>query len=722
MTMHATLTDESAGVAAAPTEPSDTRDAAAPDAGPDTTASARPSWRSWRRWGVWALLGATAALYLWGLDRNGWANSFYSAAVQAGATDWTAWFFGSSDAANSITVDKPPLSLMVMGLSARAFGLNYWSVLVPQALMGVASVGLLYAGIKRWYGPAAGLFAGAMLAATPVAALMFRFNNPDALLVLLLVAAAYAMVRAIEKASPAWMTFAGALVGLGFMTKMLQAFLVLPAFALTYLIAAPTGLAKRLRDLLLAFVAMVIAGGWWVAVVELTPASMRPYLGGSQTNSALELVLGYNGLGRITGDEVGSVGGPGAVGGGYALAGGAAVGGPGGGGPGGGGPGFGGSTGIGRLLDSAWAGGIAWFIPAALVMGLAALWLTRRAGRTDRLRAGALLWGLWALVTWGVFSFASGIIHEYYAIALAPALAALVAIGGAIGWAQRDRLAGRLWLAAGLLTAAITGTWIMAQTGGWYATVGLLLGAVGALAAVVLGSPYVLARRIGRAALVTAAAAILVGPAIFSVQTALASHSGSLPSISPSLSGSQGGPGGMGGPGAVTGTTPGGATGTTGTTGTTPGGTTGTTPGGSMAGPGGGMGGLLDAPSVSAELAATLNADAEDYTWIAAGVGSQTTAGYQLATGNPVMPIGGFNGTDPSPTLEQFQQYVADGQIHYFIGGSGGFGPAAGGSGASSAISTWVEQNFTPVTVDGVVLYDLTAPVGDSGALTPADA
>lgn len=641
-----------------------------------TATDPRPPWRSWRRWGIWALLCATAVLYLWGLDRSGWANSFYSAAVQAGATDWTAWFYGSSDAANSITVDKPPLSLMVMGLSARIFGLNYWSVLVPQALMGVASVGLLYLGIKRWYGPAAGLFAGAMLAVTPVAALMFRFNNPDALLVLLLVAAAYAMVRAIEHASPAWIALAGVLVGLGFMAKMLQAFLVLPAFAITYLIVAPTGMLKRLRDLTVAAAAMVVAGGWWVGVVELTPASMRPYIGGSQTNSALDLLLGYNGLGRITGNEVGSVGGA------------AAAAGPG----GGAGPGFGGDTGVGRLLDAAWAGGIAWFLPAALVMGLAALWLTRRGPRTDLLRAGTLLWGLWGLVTWGVFSFASGIIHEYYAIALAPALAALVAIGTSIGWAQRDRLSARLLLAAGLISAAVTTAWVMAQAGGWYAVTGLILGGVGAVAAVALGSPYALDRTVGRTALITAAAAILIGPAIFSGQTALASQSGSLPAISPVLAGSSvGGPGG--GPGAAP-----------------------------QGGAGGAMGGLLDAPSVGSELAATLNADAEDYTWVAAGVGSQTTAGYQLATGNPVLPIGGFNGTDPSPTLEQFQQYVADGEVHYFIGGNGGFGPAAGGSSASSEITAWVERNFTEVTVDGVVLYDLTAPVGDSGAVPDADA
>jgi 4-amino-4-deoxy-L-arabinose transferase-like glycosyltransferase len=611
---------------------------------------------SWRRWGIWALLGTTALLYLWGLSRNGWANAFYSAAVQAGSQNWQAFFFGSSDAANSITVDKPPLSLWVMALSVRAFGLNSWAILVPQALMGVASVGLLYATVKRWYGPGAGLLAGALLAVTPAATLMYRFNNPDALLVLLLLAAAYATVRAIEKASPAWLMTAGALVGLGFLTKMLQAFLVLPAFAIAYAVAAPTGVWRRLRDLVLALVAMVVAGGWWIAIVELTPASSRPYIGGSQTDSVVELLLGYNGIGRITGNEVGAVG-PGAGGAGAA-----------GGGPGG----FGGSTGVGRLFDGSWAGYIAWLIPVALIAAGAVLWFTRKAPRTDRLRAGALLWGLWALVTWATFSFASGIIHEYYAIALAPALAALVAIGAAVLWQRREQPAARITLAIALAMGALTATWVLTLAGGWYALVGLAVGIVGTVAAVAVSSPMALTRY-GTAALVTACTALLIGPLLFSGQTAATAQTGSLPHAGPHLAGSSGGAGAAGG-----------------------------------AAPGG-MSGLLDSPTVGSELVRTLTADADEYTWVAAGIGSMSTAGYQLATDSPVMAIGGFNGSDPSPTLAQFQQYVSEGTIHYFLGG-GGFGPSQGGASSSSEISTWVEQNFSSTTVDGVVLYDLTTP------------
>src|ERR1700712_5572578 len=190
--------------------------------------SAEPAWV---RPALLGLLLATALLYLWGLGASGYANSFYSAAAQAGSASWKAMFFGSSDAANSITVDKPPAALWIMALSVRIFGLSSWSVLVPQALEGIASVGLLYLAVRRTSGPAAGLLAGAVLAVTPVAALMFRFNNPDSLLVLLLIAGGYCLVRALESTSTKWLVLVGVLTGFGFLTKMLQALLGVPAFA-----------------------------------------------------------------------------------------------------------------------------------------------------------------------------------------------------------------------------------------------------------------------------------------------------------------------------------------------------------------------------------------------------------------------------------------------------------------------------------------------------------
>ena len=295
---------------------------------------------AWARPALLGLLAATALLYLWALSASGWANDFYSAAAQAASQSWKAFFFGSSDASNFITVDKPPAALWVMGLSARLFGVGSWSLLAPQALMGVATVALLYATVRRWFGPAAGLLAGAVTALTPVATLIFRFNNPDALLTLLLVAGAYAVVRALEDGATRWLVLAGACVGFGFLAKQLQALLVVPAFALVYLAAAPGSLGRRLGQLAAAGAAMVASAGWWVAIVELLPASARPYIGGSQTNSILELTFGYNGLGRLTGDETGSVGG----------------------GPGGGW----GQTGWTRMFGAEVGGQVAWLLPAAL--------------------------------------------------------------------------------------------------------------------------------------------------------------------------------------------------------------------------------------------------------------------------------------------------------------------------------------------------------------------
>src|SRR4051794_16563912 len=295
---------------------------------PTTPTSAPPAdvlpQPAWARPALIGLLVATGLLYLWGLGESGWANSFYSAAAQAGSESWKAFFFGSSDAANSITVDKTPLALWPMELSVRIFGLSSWSILVPQALEGVATVYLLVRIVRRSTGShAAGLLAGAVLALTPIAVLMFRFNNPDAMLVLLLVAASGATLRAVDASGVTggralrWLVLAGALVGLAFLAKMLQAFLVLPALGLTYLLFARTPFGKRVLHLVTAFGAMVLAGGWWVAIVALWPAGSRPYIGGSQNNSILELTLGYNGFGRLTGNETGSVGGGGGNGGGW---------------------------------------------------------------------------------------------------------------------------------------------------------------------------------------------------------------------------------------------------------------------------------------------------------------------------------------------------------------------------------------------------------------------
>ena len=680
-----------------------------------------PARRRWEPWALAALLVGTAVAYIWGLGASGWANSFYAAAVQAGSESWKAFFFGSSDAANSITVDKPPMSLWLMALSVRVFGLSSWAMLVPQALLGVGSVALLYATVKRWFGAPAGLLAGLVLSLTPIAVLMFRFNNPDALLVLLMIASVWAMLRAVEDGRTRWMVLTGVFVGLGFLTKQLQVMLVVPPLALTYLVAGPPKFGKRLAQCFAALGAMIVSAGWWLLIVELWPASSRPLIGGSQNNSILELTLGYNGLGRLNGEETGSVTpGGGSRGDAATAMGGAGEAMAGGGFPGGGAPGGGGmwgSTGITRMFEAAQGGQIAWLIPAALILLAAGLALRGRAPRVDTQRASFLVWGLWLLVTGLTFSFMAGIFHAYYTVALAPAVAALVAIGSVTLWRRRDALWVRAVLAVTLLATAAMSWVLLGRSASFVPWLKWAVVVFGVVAAVAVLIPALTRGRI--AAVVTLAALFtgLAGPTAYAVDTIATPHTGSIVSAGPNVEGARGGPGGMRGPagmdgagrmggrtdGAAAPTLPGGAV-----AGATDGAAAGATDGmGGMGAMGGGAaGGLLSGSDPGAELVALLEQDSGNYTWVAAAIGSNSASGYQLATEDPVMPIGGFNGSDPSPTLEQFQQYVADGKIHYFIaGGRGGMG----GDGTASEISTWVQENFTAATVDGVTLYDLTS-------------
>ncbi|MCW2937907.1 MAG: hypothetical protein JWN00_892 [Actinomycetia bacterium] len=682
----------------------------------------------WARPALLVLLLGTALLYLWDLGASGDANSFYAAAVWAGTKSWRALFFGALDPGNAITVDKPPAALWIMGLSARIFGFSSWSMLAPQALEGVASVGLLYAAVRRWSGPAAGLLAGSALALTPVAALMFRFNNPDAMLVLLMVAAAYCTVRATERASLRWMLLAGTAIGFAFLAKMLQGYIILPALGLTYLVAAPTSVGRRLLHLLAGAGAIVVATGWFLAIAQLWPASARPFIGGSTNNSEWQLAMGYNGLGRIFG-----AGGPGGGGGGGGR------GGFGGGGRGG----FGGATGITRMFGSNFGAFISWMLPAALIALVALLWFTRRAPRTDRIRAATLLWGGWLLVNGLVFSFMSGIIHEYYTVALAPPIAALVAVGIGELWRQRQRLDARAALAVMLIATGVWGFFLLGRDSSWLPALRWIV----LVASVLLAAGLLV--RLHRAGIVTAvlaAAAVVTGfaaSAAWTVATASTAHTGSIPGVGPSGAGTGGpggfpgrmgrGQGGQGGPGGMR------LPSRNGAGGSMPG------QGGGNARPFGGMGraGMGGGPGGDvgvANSALTSLLKAAHTRWAAAVSGDQSAAGLELSTRTSVMAMGGWSNGDPYPTLAQFKQYVTKGEIHYYLGGSGtdqgagsaqtqggqgqgqnggNFGPGGGmpggggpggGSNEVSAITSWVQSNFTSTTVGGQTVYDLTKP------------
>jgi 4-amino-4-deoxy-L-arabinose transferase-like glycosyltransferase len=770
-------------------------------------------------------------LFVVGLSASGYANQFYAAAAQAGSTNWEAFLWGSSDAGNSITVDKPPASLWVMALSVRVFGLSSWSILVPQAIMGVLAVYLVYATVRRSFGEWCGLLAGALLATTPIACLMFRFDNPDALLVLLLCAATYCLMRALEydpdkagnRARTRWMALAGVAMGFGFLTKQLQAFLILPALGVTYLVASPAGWRRRWLDAAVALGALVASAGWWVLLTVVVPASERPYIGGSQTNSFLELTFSYNGLGRISGTMTGAVvpGNTGATTGQSSMW---------------------GATGVTRLFDGVWGTQWSWIAPLAFVGIVVVIVAAGRARRCDLRRANAIMWGGWLLATWGVFSFMGGTIHQYYTVALAPAAAALAAMCVKVLWERREQAWARVLALALTAGETVWGVTLMERSD-WMVPLRMVafgLGAAGIVLQVVCWvrsrrgaaaktavptgggapvppmavvpevdpAPAVAAVaaddseesaerpvRLEAAALALSLAAALVGPVAWTLYTASTAHTGSIVTAGPSVTSSDGGMGGgMGqGGGGMQGEAPSGDGGSGGS-GSAPSGMgeapSGDGMGGGMPSDGGGKGsvsgsasasgdGMGGMPSddgsgsahsgmgggsmeggpsgsgggssllggdtnVSDELVATLSADSGSYTWVAAANGSQSAAGYQLATQLAVMPVGGFNGSDPSPTLDEFKEYVAEGRIHYYISGGqgsgkGGFGAEAsggsssesssdesasstmgggmtqlGGSQAASDIESWVQSSFQSTTVDGVTLYDLTKPLSTS--------
>ncbi|GMA62856.1 glycosyltransferase family 39 protein [Alicyclobacillus fastidiosus] len=727
----------------------------------------RPEDAQWVRPALIALLLLTGVAYIWGLDQSGWSNSFYSAAVQAAAKSWKAFFFGSLDASNYITVDKPPASLWIMDLSARIFGLNSWSILVPEALEGVACVWVLYSTIRRWFSPGAALLAGAVLATTPVAALMFRFNNPDALLVLLLTSSAYALTRSLEAGKTKWLMLASVLIGFGFLTKMLAAFLVVPAFVVVYLVFSPMSLRRRLVQIIMSAIAVVVSAGWWVAIVQLIPAADRPYIGSSQNNSILNLIFGYNGLGRLSGNESGMAGGGGtpkltydSIGGStHAFTGGGMSG------------GFSGATGLFRLFATDMGGQISWLIPGALILFVITVWIVRRKWRTDRAFQAMILWVLSLVVTGLAFSLGQGIIHTYYTIALAPSVAALVGIGVDVLWRRKNEFIARGGLAGATLATVVWSYVLLNRTPTWYPWLRFSILVVGIIAAVAIVIGAKLGRRWFGGAAVAAMIVGLAGPMAYTLDTVATPHTGSTPSAGPAVSSMTFGggfKGGFGGNGAV-----GVGPGTTGDSSRSlPAEASGAT---TLRNNTGGFSGRGDT-TPSEAVVKLLQKDASHYTWVAATTSAMSSAPYQLASGEPVMAIGGFSGSDPAMTLSEFKQYVSEGKIHYYIadgmgaGGPGGFsgrntsntfpgrgtssefpgGGMAGGfpggsasgelpgggmgsalpgsevnsnspegargsnfqgvGGSGTAITNWVKNNFKTVSVGGVTLYDLTQP------------
>jgi 4-amino-4-deoxy-L-arabinose transferase-like glycosyltransferase len=620
---------------------------------------ARSATTTWNRVGLVVLLVGTAVLYLWNITINGMGNQFYAAAAQAGATNWEALLFGSLDSKNFITVDKPPLSQWVMGLSGQLFGFSSASMLIPQALMAVGAVALLYAAVARISGPRTGLLAGAALALTPVAVLMFRFNNPDASMVLLMTAAAYCTVRALDRYGARWMALAGVALGLAFLAKMLEGVMVAPALAAAYLVAARVTVRTRLVHLLWAAAGFVVSAGWFVVLTMLWPASSRPYIAGSTDNTFMNLVLGYNGFARVLGRnhhgfkpptaQVGTLAGAqvrvatGKSGGGFG--------------------GFGNqSQGITRLFSGEFGFEIGWLVPAAVLAIVLVVVARGAAPRTDPVRAAAILFGGWILVDGLVLSFMQGVIHAYYSLSIAPAVAAMFAIGVSQMWARRESWWCRIALAVTLLATGLWSWWTLEGNADWLPGLKwavLVLTAVASLS--LLGVWAIRPRRgVVVALLGVAVVGSLAGPAAYAVATVSVPHEGGGPQVGPAR------------------------------------------PGGHAMGMWGGRG--VDSPELDAMLEATSTP------WSAAIDRSATAAALELSTNTAVMAIGGFSGTDPTPTLAQFKDDVAQHRVAYYVAADNrGHGPGWATRGHSD-IKDWVAATFHAAKVGQATVYDLSTP------------
>ncbi len=643
-----------------------------------------------------ALLVLAGVLNLWALDRNGWANTYYSAAVRSMSSSWHNFLYGSFDPSGVMTVDKPPLALWVQALSVKVFGFHSLSILVPQALMGAATVALVYDLTRRLWGRPAGFVAGLVLALTPITVAISRHNNPDALLALCCAGALWCLVRALQDGRTRWLVLTGVCAGLGFETKMGAALLVVPALAAAWLWFAPRGRVAALRQLLAGGAAMVVAGGAWPLLMALTPASSRPWISGTTDNSILSLILDYNGLGRLDGQ----LGGPQIMGGGNG-------GGPGGPGGGGGGGLFGGASGPLRLLNEALGGQAGWLLGFAVV-SLVALAIATRLRRSDPRTGWLIATGGTFLVTAAAFSEAKGIFHPYYVAQLAPFTAALVGAGTA--WFLTSRRSAGILAAAAVVAGVVTELVVLHDNPGqlaWLPAVLVGLGAVAAVALVAVRSPKV------RAAVVAAALGLLLlAPASWAVQTLGHSTNGTFPAGGPASAGMDGGPGGRGGPGGG-GFGPG-AAGGGGQLGAPPTGA----PGGTAAG---GMGGGGPFGGDNAGLTAALAYVRQHGGGTIAVSSQQGASATIIASGSDVAGIGGFSGRESEVDAKWLAEMVRSGRIRWVLASdSGGFGGNDGRVGSSKVMAA-VEQVGKKVTVSAgsstITLYDLSGKADALAAL-----
>jgi len=720
-------------------------ESASPDDAPVAGSRRRRRWEFWRSpegqppWARPALLGIAAVaalLYARNLAGAGLAP-FYSVAVKSMSVSWKAFFYGAFDPRATITIDKLAGSFLPQALSARIFGFHPWSLALPQVIEGVVSVLVMYRVVRRWAGPVSGLLAAGIFAATPIAASMFGHSMEDGALTMCLVLAADSWQRAVMEGRLRSLCWAGVWVGLGFQAKMLQAWMILPALGIGYLLAAPGGLGRRVWQLGVAGLVMLAVSLSWIALYTFTPAADRPYVDGSTNNSAVAMVFGYNGVERFGISFPGSVA---SLGGGRGGPVGRASAAPAAGRAAGqeynAGGFLGRSGGWTKLIDGRFGPEIGWLYPLALLTLIAGLAWRGRARRTDPMRAGLVMWGTW-LVTFGaIYSVMSNIPHTAYMASLAPPLAALSAAGIVLFW----RWYRAWWLLP--VAVALELAWALYLWSGydsflpWVKPVAIVAGVAGITVMVAAR----LSRRV-RGAVVAAGlgvgvAAMLAAPTAWSASVLDSRYAGSSFDASAGPAGGFGPGGGPrfgGGPRPTTapvrlaegfpesGAAGGGGPGSGGPPGGFPGGGVpgrerGTGERGDFGGaggfggfggfggagrPGGGGGlggGILGSTSLTAsqqQLYRYISAHRDGAGYLLAVSSWSEASAYILVTGQEVMPMGGFSGSVPEPTLTRVKQLVATGQLRFFLlGGAGGFGgPGRGGAGSTAAqVASWVES------------------------------
>lgn len=704
--------------------------------------------KQWHRFALVLILLVAGFLSIWGIWNEGYSNEFYAACVKSMTLSWHNFFFVSLDPGGFVTVDKPPVSLWVQAIFARVLGFHGWSMILPECLAAVASVAIIYHIVERHFGKVAGLVSALALALSPIFITVSKTNNMDSVLILFMVLATWAMMVAADKGQLRYLILSVVLLGIAYNAKTLEAFLILPALYATYFFTANIKWRKRVWHLVVATVVLAVISLSWSIIVDLTPASERPYVDNSTNNSELQLALGYNGLQRLTGSM--SVGESSTTSGsanssstnstynangmgnakngqtteGLEMNGEKSMSLGGSAGSSSGGMFNTGSKGIFRMFSESLGGQDSWLLPFALFAILALILRMRKASGEDadtrrKLLRNLIMWGGSVLTMYVWFSVA-GFFHQYYISVLAPGIAALVGIGLVEMW-KMYKTDGLTSFVLPLALAVTTAVQILMLTyyPTWAVVMIPLVAVFAGISTLILFAAKImhkdLSRKMPLICVVICLAGLFITPAVWSYTPILLGVSGGMPSAGPSTSTSSFGGGNMpsggskpsgGVPGAQDGQTDGqnGSNGTNSTSSSATNSSDGSKNSFSKGGSGFGS-----ESSSNTKLISFLTKNNTGEKWLVAVPDCSTAESIILATGKPVMALGGFSGNDKILTVSSLSKMVKEGLIKYYmIGGNKGMG-----SSSDDDVTAWVKAHGTVVSSS---LWSNTASSGSTSS------